>query len=351
MPSTSIGLRVRLATVLFACLVAWGPSAARGEAELSDECRAFREDPDADLGDVLRAGCEPTTAQMSRLMDNPLGNVAMWINQVDLYSLTNDTVDRSAEYQSTYMGILQFPKKLTDNWSLINRIVYSVPSLPISQDKIDAAGGFPPFGPPAGGPTQPPSSGPPLPIDLFGGRTSGFGDMYYVGLLTPAKGISHGPGRNTLWGIGLDMGFPTATEDILGGGKWTMGPSALAVYMGRKWKVGGLLQQYFSYAGDDDRDDVSLMNFQYFVYYSLSDTMSIGAGPNIIANWEATSGERWTLPVGLGINKTFQLGKLPVRFGVEFHYSAVRPDSVGADWDLRFFVIPAMPAALFKWMQ
>jgi hypothetical protein len=144
---------------------------------------------------------------------------------------------------------------------------------------------------------------------------------------------------------------PTATDDILGGGKWTMGPSALAVYMGTKWKVGALVQQYFSYAGKDDRDDVSLMNLQYFVYYSLSDTVSIGAGPNILANWEAASGEKWTVPVGMGINKTFQLGKLPVRFGVEFHYSAVRPDSVGADWDLRFYIIPAMPAALFKWMQ
>ena len=129
-----------------------------------------------------------------------------------------------------------------------------------------------------------------------------------------------------------------------------MGPSALVVYMGRKWKVGGLVQQYFSYAGKDDRDDVSLMNLQYFVYYSLSDTMSIGAGPNIIANWEADDGERWTFPLGIGINKTLQLGKMPVRFGIEYHYNVVRPDSVGADWDLRFMIIPARPAALFSWM-
>jgi len=113
--NTSIGLRVGLVPVLFACLVVWGPSAARGEAGLSDECRAFQEDVDADLGEVLRAGCEPTPAQMSRLMDNPLGNVAMWINQVDLYSLTNDRVDRHAEYQSNYMGIIQFPKSIGEN--------------------------------------------------------------------------------------------------------------------------------------------------------------------------------------------------------------------------------------------
>ncbi len=37
----------------------------------SAECAAFAKDIDADLGEVLRAGCEPTLAQMSALIDNP----------------------------------------------------------------------------------------------------------------------------------------------------------------------------------------------------------------------------------------------------------------------------------------
>ena len=91
------------------------------------------------------------------------------------------------------------------------------------------------------------------------------------------------------------------------------------------------------------------MNLQYFVYYSLDDVTSIGAGPNIVANWEAAKGDKWTVPLGIGINRTFQLGKLPVRFAVEYHYNVVRPDSLGANWDMRFMVIPAVPASLFKW--
>jgi hypothetical protein len=86
-------------------------------------------------------------------------------------------------------------------------------------------------------------------------------------------------------------------------------------------------------------------------YYSLNDTTSIGAGPNIIVNWEADSDDRWTVPIGLGINRTFQFGKVPVRIGVEFHYNVIRPDSVGADWDFRVYVIPAVPSAMFGWMQ
>ena len=40
------------------------------------------EDPaDVGIGVIMRAGCEPTVGQMSKLMDNPIGNVAMWISR------------------------------------------------------------------------------------------------------------------------------------------------------------------------------------------------------------------------------------------------------------------------------
>jgi hypothetical protein len=321
---------------------------AVGSATDSDECRAFARDSEADLGDVLRAGCEPTLAQMSALMDNPLGNVAMLFTQFDVYKMTNDDVTNKSKNKSVYTGIAQFPKSLGEDWNLINRVIWTVPSMPLDQDKIDDASGGS-FGE-APGYTIPPKSGG-LPIDVFSGRTTGFGDMYYVALFAPKEGIPMLNG-NFLWGAGFDAGFPTASDDILGTDKWTAGPSAIGVYMGPKWKVGGLVQQYWDYAGDDDRDDVSLMNFQYFVYYSLDDVTSIGASPNIIANWEQGSNDRWTVPVGLGINRTFQFGKLPVRIGAEVHYSAIQPDNIpSSEWGFRFFIIPAAPSALFKWMQ
>jgi hypothetical protein len=344
--------------MLVACLVACfapvslaaepGDDGAPGEAEeISAECRAFRADADADLGDVMRAGCDPTLAQMSALMDNPLGNVAMWINQVDWFRLDNDQNSRSAQDQVNYMGILQFPIGISENWNTINRIVYSVPSSPIDQGDADRLAGFSPSLPGPGGPTQPPSGGPgTLPIDLISGRTSGFGDLFYVGFLSPKKGIKHESGATSVWGVGLDASFPTATDDLLGSGRFSMGPAALYAYLGTDWKLAGLLQTYFDYAGDDDRDDVTLMNLQLFYYYSLSETMSIGAGPNIIANFEADSRDTWTVPVGWGINKTFQVGKLPIRVGLEYFYSLERPDTVGSDHNLRFYLIPAVPSAL-----
>lgn len=213
-------------------------SSAEPEAPVSEECQAFLLDPDADVGAIIRAGCQPTTAQMSELMDNPLGNVAMLFTQFDWMFMENPSNGEEAN-KGNYMGIFQFPKRLNDDWNLINRVIWNVPSMPLDQDKIDD---FDPdeylyssgSGPSVVAPNEPL----PAPIDLFDGRTTGFGDMYYVGLFSPSTPIEMGEG-NVVWGLGFDVGLPTATDDVLGTGKYTAGPSALGVYLGPKWKVGG----------------------------------------------------------------------------------------------------------------
>ncbi len=62
-------------------------AAPESDAIKSEECLKFEADIDADLGDVIEAGCKPSLAQMSALMDNPLGNVAMLFTQFDYYKM------------------------------------------------------------------------------------------------------------------------------------------------------------------------------------------------------------------------------------------------------------------------
>ena len=343
-------------SVLDQSIVLAAAQEAKGEGEsatISEECVQFAADADADLGEVLGAGCKPSLAQMSALMDNPLGNVAMLFSQYDFYQLKNDA-NGVEKNQHVYTGIFQFPKKLNDDWNLISRVIWTVPSVPIDQDKLNAqgSGGFSPGTPGA------PGSG--TLIDAIGGRTTGFGDMYYVALFSPSEGIDlddMGLEGKFLWGAGFDISFPTATEDVLGSNKWSAGPSALGVYMGPTWKVGGLMQHYNDFAGDDfdsngaPVSDVSLTNLQYIWFYTLDETTSIGASPNIIIDWDADSDDMFTVPLGIGITKTLQFGNVPVRFGLEFHYSVIRPDNVGSDYGIRFYFIPAAPSALFKWMN
>jgi hypothetical protein len=273
-------------------------------APKSAQCLELEKDIDADMGVMLRAGCQPTLAQMSALMDNPLGNVAMLFTQFDLTKMKNEANGKTAN-KFNYMGIAQFPKRLNEEWNIINRVVWNVPSMP-----LDVPNGY---GSGPGGEILPPEGSPPAPIDLFDGRTTGFGDVYYNGLFSPVDPIDVEGGGKLVWGAGFDLGIPTASEDILGTGKWLGGPSALGVYLGSKWKVGALVQHFWDFAGDDDRADVNLTNLQYFVFYSLDETTSIGAAPNVIANWEQSSGNEYTVPVGIGISKTVQFGKVPVR--------------------------------------
>ena len=344
---------IMLATGLGAATVSLAQEADEASGEPpSAECQAFAKDPDADVGDILRAGCKPSVGQMSALMDNPLGNVAMLFTQVD-WMVKKEPISGREDMQINYMGIAQFPKKLNDNWNLINRVIWNVGSVPLDLDNDSGFGSSPGDGHVLPPPENfPPGANPPLPIDLFRGRTTGFGDMMYVALFSPSQTKSMGAGKFT-WGLGFDVGLPTATEDVLGSGKWTAGPSGLAVYMGPKWKVGGLLTHFKDFASRDSaRADVNITNLQYFLFYSLNETTAVGMAPNIICNWEQSSGNKCTVPIGLGFVTTANIGKVPFRFGAEVHYSIITPDDVlSTKWNFRFYVIPAAPSALFGWMN
>ena len=351
--------RVGHATVLFSILGLGSPGVfateetagvPESDAIKSEECLAFEKDIDADLGDVLKAGCEPTLAQMSALMDNPLGNVAMLFTQFDYYKMQDPESDNTA-YKGVYTGIAQFPKKLNDDWNLINRVIWTVPSMPLDQDKIDDFDADELGNDQGGGFTGQEPDEFPKPIDLFDGRTTGLGDSYYVGLFSPSDPVSLEGGGKFVWGAGFDLGLPTAEEDILGTGKYTAGPSALGVYLGETWKVGSLVTHYWDFEGDDDREDVNMTNWQYFVFYGLNETDSIGASPNIICNWEASDDNECSVPVGIGYSTTVQMGNVPVRLGFEYHYFVHKPDDdVSPRWNTRFYIIPAAPSALFDWM-
>jgi hypothetical protein len=203
----SIGAAILLAAIPVYAQDSMGPERpedpAVEEATKADNyevCAAFNLDPDADLGDIINAGCKPSLAQMSALMDNPIGNVAMMFNQFDVYQM-EDPISGTEEPQGNYMMLFQFPKKLNDNWNLINRVILNVPSVPLDQDKIDDFTRDFDYGTgPGDNPLTPPGSQ--LPVDLFSGRTTGFGDAYYVGLFAPNKPTELSNGAKFLWAAG-----------------------------------------------------------------------------------------------------------------------------------------------------
>jgi hypothetical protein len=98
--------------------------------------------------------------------------------------------------------------------------------------------------------------------------------------------------------------------------------------------VGALANQQWSFAGWGDRD-VSQLLIQPFVNYNLPDGLYLVSAPIITADWEASSGNQWTVPVGGGVGKLFRVDKLPINTQLQAFYNVERPH-LAADWQLRF---------------
>ena len=73
--------------------------------------------------------------------------------------------------------------------------------------------------------------------------------------------------------------------------------------------------------------------------YALGHRWYLTTGPVFTADWEASSRNRWLVPVGAGLGKVIRFGKLPVDFTLVPYYHVVRPQAA-PDWQLRFSVTP-----------
>jgi len=173
------------------------------------------------------------------------------------------------------------------------------------------------------------------------GRTTGLGDINFTGFLSPAEA-----GR-FIWGAGPILQFPSATDDALGAGKWAAGPSAVFLMMNPPWVNGVLINNVWSFAGSDTRGDVNQMLIQPFANYNLPDGWYLVTAPIITANWEADSGNRWTIPIGMGAGKVLRLGRLPLNCSAQGYYNLDKPVT-GGDWTLRLQVQVLLPKAMFS---
>src|SRR5215471_14630990 len=119
----------------------------------------------------------------------------------------------------------------------------------------------------------------------------GFGDMNPTFFLSPAKS------GKLIWGAGPAFVIPTATSRYLGQGKFSVGPSLVALVQPGHWTIGVLVNNVWSVAGPSDRTDVNQMMLQYFINYNLKRGWFVSVAPIITANWKAASQNIWTVPV------------------------------------------------------
>jgi hypothetical protein len=278
---------------------------------------AFSAEAKPSAAPAAAANSEMSSEELNRQLNNPVSSVWSMVFQNNYTQLNSGSRDypgwKEGEdkwfYNLNFQPVLPLP--LTRDWNLINRPVFPI----FAGRPVAESNGF--------------------------DDADGLGDIALVSLLSPAK-----TSGGFLWGVGPTFIFPSATKDELGQEKWQAGPAAVGLYMGKEWIFGAFPQQWWSFAGNDDRRSTSQTNIQYFIWRLLPDQWQIGTAPNILIDWKADGDNKLTLPVGLGVGKLFKIGGLPIKFILEGQYAVIHPDDFGQGWNIRLTITPVLPSLI-----
>lgn len=174
------------------------------------------------------------------------------------------------------------------------------------------------------------------PNPVAGDRAFGLGDITHVSVLERAEKSA------LIVGVGFGLGLPTATDDVLGSGKWSAGPALRLTYRTGPWNVGAIALQRWSFAGDSERAETNQFMTRGAIRRQLPDDWYLVSAPIITANWDADSQDRWLLPLGGGVGRRFKVGKHRWATSLQVYYNVARPDGA-PEWSVRLSIIPAIP--------
>ena len=146
-----------------------------------------------------------------------------------------------------------------------------------------------------------------------------------------------------IWGAGPVIVLPSTSEPTLGSGKWSTGPTVIALKQAGPWTVGALWNQVWSFSGDATRADVNQMFLQPFVGYQATRTITLSANSETTANWEVDDG-RWTVPINLSVSKLSSFGTFPASYQLGFGMYPVHPE-IGPSWKIRAAIVLLLPRA------
>lgn len=155
---------------------------------------------------------------------------------------------------------------------------------------------------------------------------SGLGDTVQSFFFSPKD-----PVGGWILAVGPVALWPTATDDTLGSEKWGAGPTALALRQTGPWTYGALVNHLWSYAGEDERADVSATFLQPFVSYITQTKTTFTLSVESAYDWQQ---EQWNVPLNFIVSQLFKVGGRPLQafFGGRCYLEG--PDG-GTEWGIR----------------
>jgi len=240
----------------------------------------------------------PSSEALAKQLANPVASLISFPFQLN-YDQDIGPRDDGERFLLNVQPVIPF--SLNEDWNLISRTILPI----VSQEDI-----FP-----------------------GAGDQTGLGDVVQSLFFSPVQ-------SPLVWGVGPVFLIPTATEDELGGEKWGIGPTGVALRQSGPWTYGGLANHIWSFAGDDDRADVNATFLQPFVSYTTPSAYTYALNTESTYDWEA---EKWSVPVNLAVSKVTRFGGQLMSIGAGLRYWVESPRSGPEGLGFRITITPLFP--------
>jgi hypothetical protein len=232
------------------------------------------------------AADKSSPSAMAKQLHNPLSNLREVIFQLDILP------DEGSNDKTAWEGTVQpvWPFDIGNDWKVVTYSIIPVVSEPGRTRGQD--------------------------------RTNGLGDSTFFGYFVPPNE------GDLIWGFGPALVAPTHTDKRLGNNEWAAGPALILGVQPGNWSIFGLFDNVWSFAGSGEK--INEFSFQYQAVYLLPKDWFFITNWTMEADWEASDGDKWTVPIGGGFGKQFKLGGRQFQAYGQAGYNAVRPDGASS---------------------
>jgi len=221
--------------------------------------------------------------ELAKLKQNPVSGLRQVLVTANATSHVPGTEDRDSVYSLQVV----WPFGLSENWRVITYTIIPYLDMPVQQS---------------------------------GDALSGLGNTLLNFYLSPKQAVG-----DFVWGVGPAVLLPTRAKADLGSDRVGLGPSAVLYTAKEAWSAGVVLQNVWSLGGSGE-NKVNEFGAQYIFNYNFPAGWYLYSNQTIVADWTAGSGERWTVPVGVGLGRIFNIGPQPVSASLQAYANVARPE-------------------------
>lgn len=246
-------------------------------------------------------GAQPSSEELAKKLSNPVAALISVPIQVNY----DDEIGKAELGKKWTINVQPvIPIEINTHWNVISRTIVPL----VSQTDIFAGSG----------------------------RQSGLGDVVQSLFFSPKAPTAGG----WIWGAGPVFLLPTGTDDLLSGGKWGAGPTAVVLRQKDGWTFGALGNHIWSFAGDSARSPISATFVQPFVSFTTKTATTYGLNTESTYDWKSS---RWTVPLNASVSQVLRVGDQLISVAGGLRYWGQAPDSAPSGWGARVVVTLLFP--------